>query len=89
MSQNAAKKGDTTCHCGVLMSGSENVFINGISAAAVGLSAASCALLHGIAPVANGSGSVFINGNRAARIGDATGCGALIVSGSGDVFIGG
>ncbi|KAB8305869.1 hypothetical protein EH228_19240 [Erwinia endophytica] len=88
MSQNAARLGDATGHGGALVSGSGNVFINGLAAGAVGISIAPCALLHGAAPVACGSGSVFINGNPAARLGDVTGCGAPIVSGSGDVFIG-
>ncbi|MGE9553398.1 PAAR domain-containing protein [Erwinia amylovora] len=89
MSQPAARLGDATGHGGALVSGSGNVFINGLAAGAVGLSVAPCALLHGAAPVACGSGSVFINGCPAARLGDVTGCGAPICSGSGDVFIGG
>lgn len=88
MSQNAARLGDATGHGGALVSGSGNVFINGLAAGVVGVSVAPCALLHGAAPVACGSGTVFINGSPAARLGDVTGCGAPIVSGSGDVFIG-
>lgn len=86
--QNAARVGDATAHGGALCSGSGNVYVNGIPAAMVGVSIASCALLHGAAPVAVGSGTVFINGVPAARLGDVTGCGAAVVTGSGDVYIG-
>ncbi|SCC69194.1 PAAR domain-containing protein [Kosakonia oryziphila] len=86
--QNAARIGDATAHGGALCSGSGSVYINGIPAAMMGVSIAPCALLHGAAPVATGSGSVFINGSPAARLGDVTGCGAVIVTGSGDVYIG-
>lgn len=88
MSQNAARLGDATGHGGVLVSGLGNVFINNLPAGAVGISVATCSLLHGAAPVACGSGTVFINGAPAARIGDVTGCGAPIACGSPNVFIG-
>ena len=39
--------------------------------------------------VAQGSSGVFINGRPAARVGDKTTCGAVIVGGSANVFIGG
>lgn len=86
--QNAARVGDATAHGGALSSGSGNVFINGLPAAMMGASVAPCAIGHGAAPVASGSGTVFINGLPAARLGDVTGCGAAVVSGSGDVYIG-
>ncbi|KLG05272.1 PAAR motif protein [Enterobacter cloacae subsp. cloacae] len=86
--QNAARVGDVTAHGGALCSGSGDVCINGIPAAMVGVSIAPCALLHGAAPVATGSTSVYINGLPAARLGDLTGCGAAVVTGSGDVYIG-
>ena len=86
--QNAARVGDATAHGGCLCSGSGDVFINGLPAGMMGASVAPCAIGHGAAPVASGSGSVFPNGRPAARLGDVTGCGAVIVSGSGDVFIG-
>jgi len=88
MANPAARLGDAIAHGGAIVSGSGDVFTNSCSAAAVGLSAAACAL-HGGAPVATGSGSVFINNCNAARLGDVTGCGAVVVSGSGDVNIGG
>lgn len=86
--QNAARVGDATAHGGAIVSGSGNVLINGQPAALLGVSIAPCAVGHGAAPVATGSGSVFINGVPVARLGDVTGCGAPLVSGSADVFIG-
>ncbi|EKS6740454.1 PAAR domain-containing protein [Enterobacter ludwigii] len=84
----AARVGDAICHGGAVVSGSGNVSINGIPASAAGLSAAAC-VFHGGTVVASGSGTVTINGCPAARIGDVTGCGSAIVSGSGNVLIGG
>ncbi|MBW7985084.1 PAAR domain-containing protein [Enterobacillus tribolii] len=89
MSQNAARVGDCTTHGGAIVSGSGDVFINSSSAALVGGSIATCAVLHGAAPLACGSGSVFINGSSAGRLGDVTGCGAVVATGSGNVCIGG
>ncbi|PIJ48304.1 hypothetical protein BL250_17670 [Erwinia sp. OLTSP20] len=86
--QPAAKIGDATSHGGAITSGSGTVFINSIPAAIVGGSVATCSLLHGAASVASGSGTVFINSLPSARLGDVTGCGAVIASGSGNVFIG-
>ncbi|URQ60453.1 PAAR domain-containing protein [Pantoea alhagi] len=86
--QNAGRIGDATSHGGALCSGSGSVYINGLPAAIAGASVAPCALGHGAAPVASGSGTVFINGLPAARLGDVTGCGAVVVSGSADVYIG-
>lgn len=86
--QNAARVGDVVCHGGVIVSGSGNTTTNGCCAAMIGVSVAVCAL-HGAAPVVCGSGTVFINRLNAARLGDITGCVSVIVSGSGNVFIGG
>ena len=69
---------------GAVSQGSPNVLVNGLPAARVG-DAESC---HG-GQVAQGSTGVFINGRPAARVGDKTTCGAVIVGGSGNVFIGG
>ena len=85
--QPAARMGDAICPGGAIVSGSGDVSINGIPAGLLGMSVAPCAF-HGGAPVASGSGSVFINNLPAARLGDITGCGAAVVSGSGDVLIG-
>lgn len=86
--QNAARVCDVVCHGGVIVSGSCNTTINSCCAGIVAGSIATCAI-HGAAPVVCGSGSVFINNCNAARLGDITACGAVIVSGSGNVFIGG
>ncbi|NDJ56627.1 hypothetical protein GWD52_06365 [Enterobacteriaceae bacterium 4M9] len=87
MGRPAARLFDITCHGGIIVTGSCNVFTNKRPAAVVGISLAVCCL-HGIAPVVTGSGSVFINNLPAARFADLTGCCALIISGSGNVFIG-
>ncbi|MGV3346277.1 PAAR domain-containing protein [Enterobacteriaceae bacterium LUAb1] len=86
--QPAARVCDAVCHGGCVVSGSGDVFTNCLPAAAIGISVAVCCL-HCAAPVACGSGTVFINNVPAARLGDVTGCGNVIVSGSGNVFIGG
>ncbi|MDD2843215.1 MAG: PAAR domain-containing protein [Tolumonas sp.] len=65
-----------------IVSGSSDVFINGMPAATVG-SRTSCG-----ASVAVGSSTVTINGKPAAVLGSATTHGGVIVSGSGNVLIG-
>ncbi|ACB69087.1 PAAR repeat-containing protein (plasmid) [Burkholderia ambifaria MC40-6] len=88
MSNSAARVGDAIGHGGAIVTGSGDVFTNGISAAYVG-SVAVCGLHCSAQAVVVGSGSVFINGSAAAFVGRCTSCGAPIASGSGDVFIGG
>lgn len=39
--------------------------------------------------ISSGSSTVFIQGSPAGRVGDNVGCGGAVVSGSGNVFIGG
>ncbi|HBZ17297.1 PAAR domain-containing protein [Pantoea sp. NPDC088449] len=84
----AARISDSISHGGSIISGSGNVMINSLPAAAVGISNAVCSI-DGSTVVASGSGTVFINNQPAARISDSTACGATIVSGSGNVLIGG
>ena len=84
----AARLGDVTTHGGAIVNGAGNVFINGLPAALALISIATCAATHGAAPIVTGSGSVFIQGVQAVRIGDISGCGAVVGSGSGNVFIG-
>lgn len=69
---------------------SGNVFVNGIPAARSGVDLAVCSL-HPPVPlqIASGSSNVFINGCPAARLGDLIKCSAIIITGSGNVFIGG
>ncbi|GAA0509772.1 PAAR domain-containing protein [Tatumella terrea] len=85
---NAARAGDATTHGGVIINGASTVFINGLPAAVAVISQAGCSLSHGTAPVVTGSGTVFIEGVAAARVSDMTGCGAVICTGAGNVFMG-
>jgi uncharacterized Zn-binding protein involved in type VI secretion len=67
-----------------------NVLINGRPAARAHVDLAVCSKHSGSPlPIAVGSSTVFINGMPAARVGDTIGCGAVITSGSNDVYIGG
>ncbi|AJY14152.1 PAAR domain-containing protein [Burkholderia dolosa] len=88
MSSPAARVGDAIGHGGAIVTGSGNVFTNGIPAAHVG-SVAVCGVHCSAQAVVVGSGSVFINGIPAAFVACCTCCGAPVVTGSGDVFIGG
>ncbi|WP_084935436.1 RHS repeat-associated core domain-containing protein [Pantoea rwandensis] len=73
---------------GTITTGSWNVFINGKPAAIATESRVACSD-DGSQQMAEGSSRVFINGLPAARIGDQTTCGAKVMSGSGNVIIGG
>ncbi|WP_080430744.1 PAAR domain-containing protein [Burkholderia ubonensis] len=88
MSNPAARVGDAIGHGGAIVTGSGDVFTNGISAVYVGCVAV-CSVHCSAQAVVVGSGSVFINGSAAAFVACCTSCGAPIASGSGDVFIGG
>ena len=92
----AGRLGDQ--HCGhscfpptSLVSASVNVKINQKGAMRVGDSyqphccGPSC---HGVTQ-ASGSSTVIINGKPAGRLGDSTACGATVISGSGNVIVGG
>ena len=74
-----------------LISGSNNVMTNKKPAMRQGdkfvphCCGPSC---HGVV-LAKGSSTVIINGRQAGRIGDSTACGARVISGSGNVLIGG
>lgn len=97
MEQPMARIGDTSSPdaCGapptVIISGSSNVFINGLGAARVGDSFAphACAeaLPHPVIAL-KGSSTVYINGRLAYRMGDPTNCGAICATGSPNVFCG-
>lgn len=69
---------------------SGNVFTNGIKAARAHVDVVVCSK-HSQAPlkIVTGSPTVFINGLPAARVSDKIECGAFIVEGSANVFIGG
>lgn len=68
---------------------SGNVFTNGIKAARAHVDKTVCSK-HDKAPppIATGSATVFINGLPAARVSDKIACGAFIIDGSSNVFIG-
>ena len=70
---------------GPIISGSPNVFINGLSAARVG-DPLTCVGPPDV--IAKGSTGVFINGLPAARMGDLTAHGGVIIGGSPNVIIG-
>ncbi|WP_165678467.1 RHS repeat-associated core domain-containing protein [Metapseudomonas otitidis] len=78
-----------TSPAGGILSGSPDVFINGLNAAQVEGSVGTCEK-HPTPPplVAEGSAKVFYNGLAAARKGDKLTCGAMIDSGSGNTFVG-
>ncbi|WP_122521216.1 PAAR domain-containing protein [Pseudomonas viridiflava] len=75
---------------GQIISGSNNVNINGKAAARAHVDKARCDD-HGPGPkvLAQGSSTVYINGYPAARVNDHTECDAKISAGSSNVFIGG
>lgn len=86
---NAAKISDLTSHGGSIVGpGAPSVLINGLPAAVLG-DRIFCVIppLHH-AFCNKGSASVFINGKPAIRQGDSTSCGAVVISGSGNVNIG-
>lgn len=75
---------------GHIVSGSDNVRVNGKPAVRAHLDRVGCNH-HGSVPqvVAQGSSTVRINGQPAARVGDRTVCDGKISAGSSNVFIGG
>ncbi|EOC1428803.1 PAAR/RHS domain-containing protein, partial [Cronobacter dublinensis] len=81
MAANMTKKG-------VITTGSSDVFINGKPAAIATDSMVACDD-DGSQQMAEGSSRVYINGLPAARIGDRTTCDAKVMTGSGNVRIGG
>lgn len=75
---------------GTLTVGSTNVFINVLPAAMVELASGDCYKDSGSPRrVATGSSTVFINGKPAARVSETMDCGAVILTGSRNVSIGG
>ena len=73
-----------------IISGSNNVFVNGIGTSRIGdawqqhCDDNSCHNCN----QATGSSSVYVNGIPLARVSDATGCGDMILNGSLDTFCG-
>ena len=75
---------------GEIISGSANVFVNGLAAARAHVDKAECSK-HPKPPkvLATGSGNVYVNGMPAVRVGDKTACSADVTDGSANVYIGG
>lgn len=71
------------------ISGSTNVFINGIPAHRLGDAWAphTCQTTHS-GSLASGSNKVYVNGLPLGRIGDAISCGGSVMTGSLNVFAG-
>jgi uncharacterized Zn-binding protein involved in type VI secretion len=79
-----------TCYSAYhLISGSANVFVNGLGVSRVNDSSSihCCVDCHD-AVVIQGSTSVFVNGLPTARIGDSMSDTGIIIQGSSDVFAG-
>jgi YD repeat-containing protein len=75
---------------GSIVSGSPDVFINGMPAAVAESSLSACSQLgHTPGYAAEGSATVFVNGKPKHRKGDFVTCGAKTAQGSGDVIVGG
>jgi uncharacterized Zn-binding protein involved in type VI secretion len=75
---------------GELAVGSPNVLVNALPATMVALASGDCYKDPGHPRrVATGSSTVLINGKPAARVSETMDCGAVIVTGSPNVFIGG
>ena len=78
--------GDTSNHGGVIITASENVFVNGIRVARKG-DLHFCPIPgHGTTEIVTGSPDTFANGQAVARVGDTCGCGASLNLGSADTF---
>ena len=82
-----ARLGDLLDHGGEIITSSPNVYTNGIQVARKG-DIANCAI-HGNVTIIEGSDDVFANNQSIARVGDQCSCGAIIITGSTDVFVNG
>ena len=95
MGQAVARLGDSSAgHCFSPrgnISGSGNVFINGIAAHRVGdkWPTHTCGNSSHASTTSQGSSTVFVNGVALARVGDKLDCGDTISQGSSSVFAGG
>ena len=90
----AARLGERTNHPGTITGPVVTSVLLAGRPAAVRGSTHICALPpkrgpHPPNPIVGGSRSVFIGGRSAARLGDRCACGALIVTGTSNVLIGG
>jgi uncharacterized Zn-binding protein involved in type VI secretion len=86
----AARQGDSIIcggEIGTIIGGSPNVFCNKLPLSRVG-DPVICKK-HGAQSIATGSSSVFANQKAVARVGDTCTCGAVILTGSPNVIVGG
>lgn len=81
-----ARLGDTASHGGAIATASRDVSANRLGVARVG-DIYDCPI-HGANPIVTGSRTVSADGSAVARVGDLTECGAVITSGSPNVFAG-
>jgi uncharacterized Zn-binding protein involved in type VI secretion len=82
-----ARAGDTISHGGQIISGSPDCFCNEQQVARLGDSVL-CAI-HGVQAISSASSTTFANNIGVARVGDSITCGAVISSGSPDVYVDG
>jgi uncharacterized Zn-binding protein involved in type VI secretion len=82
-----ARLGDTGTHGGAIITGSMDVFVNGIPVARV--TDTYLCPFHGPNPIIMGSALLTANNLQVARIGDPTACGATIATGSFNTWDGG
>ena len=86
MARPLARLGDTSSHGGTIITGSVTAFANGRPVARM------CDLHvcpipgHGVTPIVGGSLDTTTDGRPNARLGDIAGCGAVIATGSLNVF---
>jgi uncharacterized Zn-binding protein involved in type VI secretion len=77
--------GHGTCPPRNSITGSDNVFINGVAVHRVGDQwAKHC---HHDSILATGSSTVFINGRSIGRVGDMVACGSMVSTGSNNVNV--
>lgn len=81
-----ARVGDPGSHGGVITSGASTIVVNGRPIARVG-DIYACPK-HGPNPIVTGAPHVFGQGQLVAHVGSKTACGAEIISGSPDTFVG-
>jgi len=79
--------GDKTDHGGVVVSSAAQTDINGKLVARIG-DQVSCPKCKGVFPIASGDPTIIIDGQPVARHGDKTACGATLIAGQTQVFVG-
>lgn len=86
MARPQARLGDVSSHGGTVITGSVTTFVNGRPVARM-CDLHDCPIPgHGVTPIVSGSLDTATDGRPNARLGDIAGCGAVIVTGSLNVF---